>query len=121
MFSLPQAEAAHQQAEDTRRLAHRAISYRPASHVSVQNPSLPVIKPMMLPPAPTRSPHHPSLTSHASSSSSGVSSLQSYRAESSTSPTSSLDMMTSLTIQVGSVWAAGCLLILQPLHAQLVL
>ena len=104
MFSLPQAETAHQQAEDTRRLAHRAISYRPASHVSVQpsNPGLPLIKPMMLPPAPTRSPHHPSLTSHASSSSSGVSSLQSYRAESSTSPTSSLDMMNSLTIQVGT-------------------
>jgi len=92
-----EAEAAHQQAEDARRLAHRAISYRPASHSNL--PAVPMIKPMMLPPAPTRSPHHPSLSSHASTSSSGVSSLQSYRADSSTSPTSSLDMMTSLTIQ----------------------
>ena len=69
-----------------------------------------MIKPMMLPPAPTRSPHHPSLSSHASTSSSGVSSLQSYRADSSTSPTSSLDMMTSLTIQVGRGLHDGLLL-----------
>jgi len=88
----------HQQhTEDARRLAHRAISYRPASHVSINSSvqSHPMIKPSMhplaiqshAPPAPPRaspshtrpipsvSPrNHPSLTSNGSGSS-GVSSL----------------------------------------------
>jgi len=92
-----EADQHHQHTEDARRLAHRAISYRPASHVSINSSvqSHPMIKPSMhthtiqshAPPAPPRSSpahtrpipsvsprNHPSLTSNGSGSS-GVSSL----------------------------------------------
>jgi len=89
-----EADQHHQHTEDARRLAHRAISYRPASHVSINSSvqSHPIIKPTLhiqahTPAAPPRaspshtrpipsvSPrNHPSLTSNGSGSS-GVSSL----------------------------------------------
>jgi len=92
-----EADQQHQHTEDARRLAHRAISYRPASHVPINSSvqSHPMIKPSMqvqslTPAAPPRaspshtrptpsvSPRtHPSLTSNGSGSSgsSGISSL----------------------------------------------
>jgi len=89
-----EADQHQQHTEDARRLAHRAISYRPASHVSTSSSvqSHPMIKPSLhiaahtqaappraspshTRPIPSVSPrNHPSLTSNGSGSS-GVSSL----------------------------------------------
>lgn len=79
-----------QQTEDAKRLAHRAISYRPASHVSSH---VPIIKPaMMLPPIV----HTRNFATHERSESP-------HGTNSSTSPTNSLDMLTNNAVNMNNL------------------
>lgn len=110
LFS-PQSEGGqHGQTEDARRLAHRAISYRPAMTMTpapALNMREPVIKPAMMM-APPGSGHHAPVTRAMVSSShhtvdradSGIGG----GSASGSSPTTSLDMVTrdvgGLSIQV---------------------